>query len=116
MAPRVMCRSQKTADDMRRFTYASTYPFMCSWPLDQPEMLSLIPGPVNRGLIRRSQIAQSRPTTAHPQIAASVRHEGSYVAAVLEGRGVSIEIGVAALDKDTGKRINKIYALFSLIF
>ncbi len=44
----------------------------------------------------------SRPTTARPQTAASVRHEGSYVIAVLEGRGVSREVGIAALDRDTG--------------
>ncbi|KAH9487239.1 hypothetical protein JR316_0001308 [Psilocybe cubensis] len=46
---------------------------------------------------------QSRPTTARPQTSASVRYDGSYVLAVLEGRGVSREVGIAALDKDTGK-------------
>ena len=46
---------------------------------------------------------QSRPTTARPQTSASTRHEGSYVIALLEGRGVSREVGIAALDKDTGK-------------
>ncbi|GLB36707.1 putative mutS family domain IV [Lyophyllum shimeji] len=34
---------------------------------------------------------------------ASVKHEGSYVVALLEGRGVAREVGMAALDKDTGK-------------
>lgn len=51
----------------------------------------------------RPWTGQSRPTTARPQTAGSVRHEGSYVVAVLEGRGVSREVGIAALDKDTGK-------------
>jgi len=52
---------------------------------------------------QRPWTTQSRPTTARPQTATSVRHEGSYVVAVLEGRGVSREVGIAALDKDTGK-------------
>ncbi|KJA21853.1 hypothetical protein HYPSUDRAFT_87688 [Hypholoma sublateritium FD-334 SS-4] len=51
----------------------------------------------------RPWTGQSRPTTARPQTAGSVRYEGSYVVAVLEGRGVSREVGIAALDKDTGK-------------
>ncbi|PPQ78808.1 hypothetical protein CVT25_010677 [Psilocybe cyanescens] len=51
----------------------------------------------------RPWTGQSRPTTARPQTSASVRHDGSYVVAVLEGRGVSREVGIAALDKDTGK-------------
>lgn len=51
----------------------------------------------------RPWINHSRPTTARPQTAASTRHEGSYVIALLEGRGVSREVGIAALDKDTGK-------------
>ena len=46
------------------------------------------------------QTTQSRPKT---QTAISVIHEGSYVIALLEGRGVSREVGIAALDKDTGK-------------
>jgi DNA mismatch repair protein MSH4 len=46
----------------------------------------------------------TRPGTARPQTAVStVYQEPSYVIAVLEGRGVSREIGIAALDKDTGK-------------
>lgn len=51
----------------------------------------------------RPWTGQSRPTTARPQTAASVRYEASYVVAVLEGRGISREVGIAALDKDTGK-------------
>ena len=52
---------------------------------------------------QRPWTAQSRPTTARSQTATSVRHEGSYVVAVLEGRGISREVGIAALDKDTGR-------------
>ncbi|KAF8170384.1 muts domain V-domain-containing protein [Pholiota molesta] len=51
----------------------------------------------------RPWTGQSRPTTARPQTAGSVRYEASYVVAVLEGRGISREVGIAALDKDTGK-------------
>ncbi|PCH33162.1 hypothetical protein WOLCODRAFT_93032 [Wolfiporia cocos MD-104 SS10] len=51
----------------------------------------------------RGWTAQSRPATARPQTNASSRHEASYVIAVLEGRGVSREVGLAALDKDTGR-------------
>jgi len=51
----------------------------------------------------RAWTEQSRPATARPQTAASVHHDGSYVVAVLEGRGISREVGIAALDKDTGK-------------
>ena len=52
---------------------------------------------------RRPWTAQSRPTTARPQTAASTRFEGSFVVAVIEGRGVSREVGIAGLDRDTGK-------------
>jgi DNA mismatch repair protein MSH4 len=47
--------------------------------------------------------AQSRPTTARPQTAASVKQESSYIIALLEGRGIAREVGMAALDRDTGK-------------
>ncbi|KAF4623673.1 hypothetical protein D9613_001515 [Agrocybe pediades] len=53
----------------------------------------------------RPWTGHSRPTTGRPQTAASTRHDGSYVVAVLEGRGISREVGIAALDKDTGKVI-----------
>ena len=46
---------------------------------------------------------QSRPTTARPVTAGSTRHEGSFTIAVLEGRGIGREVGIAALDKDTGQ-------------
>ncbi|KAF8908829.1 muts domain V-domain-containing protein [Mucidula mucida] len=51
----------------------------------------------------RPWTAQSRPTTGRPQTAASVRRDASYVVAILEGRGISREVGMAALDKDTGR-------------
>ncbi|THH14058.1 hypothetical protein EW146_g6239 [Bondarzewia mesenterica] len=51
----------------------------------------------------RPKTAQSRPGTARPTTAASSRHEGSFVIAVLEGRGVAREVGMAALDRDTGR-------------
>jgi DNA mismatch repair protein MSH4 len=51
----------------------------------------------------RPRTGQSRPATARPQTAASVRHEGSYVIAVFEGRGVAREVGMAAIDRETGK-------------
>ncbi|KDQ55011.1 hypothetical protein JAAARDRAFT_181849 [Jaapia argillacea MUCL 33604] len=59
----------------------------------------------SRPVTSRPWTGASRPTTARPQTAASTRHEGSYVIAVLEGRGISREVGIAALDKDTGRAI-----------
>jgi DNA mismatch repair protein MSH4 len=54
----------------------------------------------------------SRPVTVQSDRARTARpatgtlshhdHEGSHVVAVIEGRGVSREIGIAALDRDTG--------------
>ncbi|KAK7055436.1 muts 4 [Favolaschia claudopus] len=51
----------------------------------------------------RPWTAQTRPGTARPTTAASVRQEGSYVIALLEGRGVAREVGMAALDRETGR-------------
>lgn len=51
----------------------------------------------------RTCTGQSRPTTARPMTSTSTRHEGSYVIALLEGRGVAREVGMAALDRDIGK-------------
>ncbi|KAJ7079998.1 muts domain V-domain-containing protein [Mycena belliarum] len=51
----------------------------------------------------RPWTAQTRPGTARPTTAASARHEGSYVIALLEGRGVAREVGIAAMDKETGR-------------
>lgn len=49
----------------------------------------------------------SRPTTARPLTHArpgtAVANESSCVVAVLEGRGVAREVGIAALEKDTGR-------------
>jgi len=45
----------------------------------------------------------SRPTTARPMTSVSTKHQSSYVIALLEGRGVAREVGMAALDKNTGK-------------
>lgn len=45
---------------------------------------------------------QSRPPTGRPQTAQSSKRDGSYVVAVIEGRGVAHEVGIAALDRDTG--------------
>ena len=54
--------------------------------------------------------AQSRPATGRPTTAASSRHEASYVVAILEGRGIGREVGLAALDKETG-RVNLIQVM-----
>ncbi|KIY64938.1 hypothetical protein CYLTODRAFT_438032 [Cylindrobasidium torrendii FP15055 ss-10] len=53
----------------------------------------------------RPWTAQSRATaTGRPTTAASaVRRDASYVVAILEGRGITREVGMAALDKDTGR-------------
>ncbi|KAJ7054753.1 muts domain V-domain-containing protein [Mycena amicta] len=51
----------------------------------------------------RPTTAQTRPGTARPTTAASARSDGSYIIAVLEGRGVGHEVGIAALDRDTGR-------------
>lgn len=51
----------------------------------------------------QSRSGTTRPGTARPQTAASTRHEGSYITALLESRGVAHEVGIAAMDKDTGR-------------
>ncbi|KAF8555921.1 hypothetical protein OG21DRAFT_1460258, partial [Imleria badia] len=51
----------------------------------------------------QSRSGTTRPGTARPQTAASTRHEGSYVIALLESRGVAHEVGIAAMDRDTGR-------------
>lgn len=45
---------------------------------------------------------QSRPGTA-PTTAANSRFDTSFVIALLEGRGIAREVGIAALDRDTGR-------------
>ena len=77
------------------------------------EMSSTPSRPLGSGQSRRTSTtrpwtAQSRPGTtrpgtARPQTAASTRHEGSYVIALLESRGVAHEVGIAAMDRDTGR-------------
>lgn len=57
----------------------------------------------SRPTTARPWTGQSRPDTARPQTAVSTRHENSCVISVLEGRGVAHEVGIAALDKDTGR-------------
>lgn len=51
---------------------------------------------------RSATIQSIRPSTARPATTLSSRYEGSHVIAVIEGRGVSREVGLAALDRDTG--------------
>ena len=53
--------------------------------------------------LSRPWTSHSRPNTARPQTAASSRHESNYLIAIIEGRGVGREVGMAALDKDTGR-------------
>lgn len=51
-----------------------------------------------------ARTAQSiRPPTARPLTTASSRHESSFVVAVIECRGIGREVGIAALDRDTGQ-------------
>lgn len=55
----------------------------------------------------RPATSQSRPgtraSTGRPRTAASTRHEASYVVAIFESRGIAHEVGIAAMDKDTGR-------------
>ena len=44
-----------------------------------------------------------RPASARPQTAASSRPEGHSIVALLEGRGISREIGMATLNPETGR-------------
>jgi len=44
-----------------------------------------------------------RPTSARPQTSASSRPEGHSIVALLEGRGISREIGMATLNPETGR-------------
>ncbi|EGN92714.1 hypothetical protein SERLA73DRAFT_172695 [Serpula lacrymans var. lacrymans S7.3] len=56
-------------------------------------------------IISRPWTGQSRPGTARPQTGTSIRQEASFVIAILESRGVAHEVGMAALDKETGRVI-----------
>ncbi|KAF7326661.1 MutS 4 [Mycena venus] len=51
----------------------------------------------------RPWTAQTRPGTVRPTTSASALQEGSHVIALLEGRGVTREVGMAALDRETGR-------------
>lgn len=51
----------------------------------------------------RPRTAQSRPGTAQATTAATSRYEASFIIALLEGRGIAREVGIAALDRDTGR-------------
>ncbi|OSD05707.1 hypothetical protein PYCCODRAFT_1384678 [Trametes coccinea BRFM310] len=59
--------------------------------------------PSTRPASSRPATAMSRPDTGRPQTAASSRNDGRFIVAVLEGRGVGREVGIAAFDKDTGR-------------
>ncbi|KAI9437019.1 muts domain V-domain-containing protein [Lactarius indigo] len=53
--------------------------------------------------IARPRTAQSRPGTAPATTAATSRYEASFIISLLEGRGIAREVGIAALDRDTGR-------------
>jgi DNA mismatch repair protein MSH4 len=54
--------------------------------------------------VTRPRTGQSRPCTAQaPTTVATSRYEATFIVAVLEGRGVAREVGIAALDRDTGR-------------
>ncbi|KAH9036606.1 muts domain V-domain-containing protein [Lactarius pseudohatsudake] len=53
--------------------------------------------------IARPRTAQSRPGTAQATTAATSRYEASFIISLLEGRGIAREVGIAALDRDTGR-------------
>jgi hypothetical protein len=57
----------------------------------------------SRPTTARPWTGQSRPDTARPQTAVSTKHESSCVISIFEGRGVAHEVGIAALDRDTGR-------------
>jgi DNA mismatch repair protein MSH4 len=52
----------------------------------------------------RPRTGQSRAGTAQvPTTAATSHYEASFIVALLEGRGIAREVGIAALDRDTGR-------------
>jgi DNA mismatch repair protein MSH4 len=54
--------------------------------------------------LTRPLTAQSRPSTAQaPTTAATSRYDANFTIALLEGRGIAREVGIAALDRDTGR-------------
>ncbi|KZT68826.1 hypothetical protein DAEQUDRAFT_751159 [Daedalea quercina L-15889] len=72
-----------------------------------PELLQLATAhPFSSGpttTMSRPWTGQTRPATGRSQTAASSLREPNYIVAVLEGRGVAREVGIAALEKDTGR-------------
>jgi DNA mismatch repair protein MSH4 len=56
--------------------------------------------------LTRPRTGQSRPgTTQAPTTAATSRHDASFIIALLEGRGIAREVGIAALDRVTGRAV-----------
>ncbi|KAH7884107.1 muts domain V-domain-containing protein [Phlebopus sp. FC_14] len=51
----------------------------------------------------QSRTGTERPGTARPLTAASTRREGSFLVALVESRGIAHEVGLAAMDRDTGR-------------
>jgi DNA mismatch repair protein MSH4 len=67
--------------------------------------------------IARPRTAQSRPGTAQATTAATSRYEASFIIALLEGRGISREVGIAALDRDTGRvMLIQVYCMCTVHF
>lgn len=57
--------------------------------------------PPTGGSYARPWTAQSRPGTARA-VSSRGQAEGNFIVAVIESRGIGREVGVAALDRDTG--------------
>ncbi|KAH9994503.1 muts domain V-domain-containing protein [Russula vinacea] len=54
--------------------------------------------------LARPRTGQSSPGTGQaPTTAATSHYEASFIIALLEGRGIAREVGIAALDRDTGR-------------
>lgn len=83
-------------------TYTTTV--MSSTPFRPLSGLSRPTSNTARPRTVQSRSGTTRPgTSGRPLTAASTRHEGSYVIALLESRGIAHEVGIAAMDKDTGR-------------
>lgn len=81
---------------------------ICPWSVNElsstrPESGQSRPYTRQTSASRRPWTAQSRPGTARPQTAASTMHDASFVIALIESRGIAHEVGMAALDKETGR-------------
>jgi DNA mismatch repair protein MSH4 len=55
--------------------------------------------------LTRPRTGQSRPGTAQATTAVTSHYEASFIVALLEGRGIAREVGIAALDRDTGRMV-----------